>query len=703
MKVLLRFASLAALILSVALPLSLVAGTFSDDFSEGLNTNDWSVSQSTAGLYSIVVTNDQVQFARIAPHSAGSPDIALVLNPQVFGDVAVGDFSEQVEFTNAIDSTAPPGPGYDQVELHTYFYDGSYFFDVFDNESGINVHAWNGSVRGLIPVNTNSGVFRIARTGNVLTGYYNGSPIYSETNIWPFIGAQFILQNNGSTDMISVAYANFSLTSTPPPPPNPAFNLLHAFTAPDGVPFLTFGSKYPPSGLVLFGDTLYGTMKYGGLTGNGMIFAINADGGNFTNLYSFSAPNPLGDNTDGLLPVGGLTLQSNMLYGLTYAGGSANDGVLFRINTDSTGFTNLFNFSGGNNGRLPVGVLALSGSTLYGVTGFGGINQNGNIFAIQTDGTGYTNLYTFTAITGNLGPGNQYTNSDGSSPLAGLTLSSNTLFGTTSSYGLWGNGGIFRINTDGTGFTNLWNFPDTLLSNSTLHYTYYAATNGAKPEGRLVLSENVLYGTTYIGGASAVNSGAGFGTVFRINTDGTGYQVLHSFDESYEPGNPVCDLILSNGVLYGTVPKGGSQGTGAIFSLNTDGSNFKTFYSFSPGDPYHSYTNSDGADPQAGVILSDNTLYGMTYDGGSTNGGTVFSLSLNSVSAMSPKLAIVLSGTDAVLSWTTNAAGFNLQSATNLSPQIIWTNVPTAPVMNSGQNTVTVPISGRAMFYRLAQ
>src|SRR5258706_9545402 len=64
----------------------------------------------------------------------------------------------------------------------------------------------------------------------------------------------------------------------------------------------------------------------------------------------------------------------------------------------------------------------------------------------------FTTLHSFTAL---LGPG---TNSDGASPYAGLILSGNTLYGTTSDGGssVWGT--VFRVNTDGTGFTNLHSF-----------------------------------------------------------------------------------------------------------------------------------------------------------------------------------------------------------------------------------------------------
>ena len=45
--------------------------------------------------------------------------------------------------------------------------------------------------------------------------------------------------------------------------------------------------------------------------------------------------------------------------------------------------------------HTPTGSLAVSGSILYGTTGFGGTNGLGNVFRINTDGSGFENLLSF--------------------------------------------------------------------------------------------------------------------------------------------------------------------------------------------------------------------------------------------------------------------------------------------------------------------
>ena len=117
-----------------------------------------------------------------------------------------------------------------------------------------------------------------------------------------------------------------------------------------------------------------------------------------------------------------------------------------------------------------------------------------------------TTLHSFTATSTN--SSGVYTNSDGAGPVAGLITNSsgNTLYGTTSGGGSSGNGTMFALHTDGSGFTILHHFT-ALVGN--------ANSDGAYPQAGLILSGNTLYGTALQGGSRGV------GTVFAVNTDGT--------------------------------------------------------------------------------------------------------------------------------------------------------------------------------------
>jgi uncharacterized repeat protein (TIGR03803 family) len=251
----------------------------------------------------------------------------------------------------------------------------------------------------------------------------------------------------------------------------------------------------PAGALILAGNTLYGTASSGGISNMGTVFAISTDGTKFTNLHSFAAAfgGFIYTNSEGANPYAGLVLSSNTLYGTAERGGSSGIGTVFRVNTDGTCFTNLYNFSSANSntdGQLPSAGLVLSGHTLYGNAESGGSSGAGTVFTIKTDGTGFTNLHSFTTTAD--------TNNDGGFPLAGLILSGDTLYGTLSSGGGFNGGTVFAIKTDGTCFTNLYSFGG--VSNG----------GGFASYAGLILSGNALYGTTTEGGGGAS------GTVFSL-------------------------------------------------------------------------------------------------------------------------------------------------------------------------------------------
>ena len=133
-----------------------------------------------------------------------------------------------------------------------------------------------------------------------------------------------------------------------------------------------------------------------------------------------------------------------------------------------------------------------------------------------------------------------------------------------------------------------------------------------------------------------------------------------------------------------------------MFSLNTDGSGFTVLHAFSPISGFPS-TNSDGAIPAGGVAFSGNMLYGTTELGGAGGSGTIFSISLP------PQLSIVASDSNVILTWPTNVAGLSLQSTPSLVTPVVWTPVFPTPTIVNGLNTVTNPMVIGQQFYRLIQ
>jgi uncharacterized repeat protein (TIGR01451 family) len=364
------------------------------------------------------------------------------------------------------------------------------------------------------------------------------------------------------------------------------FNLIHTFSSADGTNFGWDSFSTP----LLVGSTLYGTTNAGGAYAKGIIFKVDTDGTDFAVLHEFA-----GGNSDGAYPYGSLRLSGSTIYGVTNAGGAMTYGTLWKIDTNGDNFAVIHSFNGGTtNGRWPYEAPVLSGSTFYGMTEQGGANGIGVIYKVDTDGNNFAILHSFAGG-----------EKDGSYPDGGLVLDGSTLYGMTNSGGSLGNyGTIFKIGTDGNNFEILRAFTNVVTDGRNPYY------------GSLVLSGSTLYGMTQYGGTNDT------GTIFSIGTNGSGFALLHSF--GYSAGEngmcPYAGLILDGSTLYGMSRQGGTSDLGAIFAIGTDGSGFEVLHSFAGGA-------SDGSHPCFDLILGGSMLYGTTRHGGSAGFGTVFAYS----------------------------------------------------------------------------
>jgi uncharacterized repeat protein (TIGR03803 family) len=292
--------------------------------------------------------------------------------------------------------------------------------------------------------------------------------------------------------------------------------------------------EYPYGSLMLSGGKLYGMTSQGGTGLLGVAFSINTNGTGYTILNNFAG------YTTGADPLGGLTLIGNVLYGMTASGGPNTYGDIFSINSTGGGFRELFGCAASNGDTClsPIGNLALSGNKFYAMSTNGGPTLNGNMFSIDTNGSGYKNLLNFNTTTGELT----------TSSYASLTLSGGKLFGMAYGGGAHGDGTIFSIDTDGSGFKDIFSFD---------------GTNGEAPFGSLIILGNKLYGMTNQGGAHDS------GNVFSINTDGSGYKEMYDFGGMYGAFPVAGPLTLSGNMLYGMASHGGSGMYGIVFKLDT--------------------------------------------------------------------------------------------------------------------------------------
>jgi uncharacterized repeat protein (TIGR03803 family) len=180
------------------------------------------------------------------------------------------------------------------------------------------------------------------------------------------------------------------------------------------------------------------------------------------------------------------------------------------------------------------------------------------------------------------------------------------LYGTTAYGGVFGNGTVFKLDAAGK---------ETVL------YSFTGGVDGAIPlAGLLRDAVGNLYGTTEHGGDLTCNSGAGCGTVFKL--DKTGKEtVLYSFVGGADGADPFVGVIQDMaGNLYGTTPQGGAFSSGTVFKLDTNG-NETVLYTFTGGQG-----GTDGYWPESVIGDSAANLYGTTQLGGNFSFGSVFKL-----------------------------------------------------------------------------
>jgi uncharacterized repeat protein (TIGR03803 family) len=430
--------------------------------------------------------------------------------------------------------------------------------------------------------------------------------------------------------------------------------------------------EQPLAGLLAVGTNLYGSALSGGNWGGGTIFRLNTDGTGFEVLHTFSSFSYISagvTNLDGDAPECRLILSGNTLYGTALEEGAWHNGTIYKVNVDGTGFETLHTFSPfaprshiNGDGAWPNGGLSLYSNVLYGTTQVGG-GGGGVIFRINTDGTGFKNLHDLC----------------GDSVNDGLLIVSNVIYGKCGE-------SIFRMRTDGTGFGYV--------------HTFTGGADGCCPGTSLAILGDTLFGVAEAGGAWTN------GTVFSVKIDGSEFRTLHNFgpvvgNTNVDGLNPKAGLIRSGNTLYGTTRLGGPRigARGTLFKMNTDGSGFETIYAFSQWEDV--FNNQDGAFPSGTLALAGDELYGTASGGGAANRGTVFRISLGPINR--PQLSFDIAGSTGSISWPATSLAFTLEEANHLEAPIEWKAISSEPSFVNGRNVVTVGLDTGNRFYRLVR
>lgn len=392
------------------------------------------------------------------------------------------------------------------------------------------VHAFSGTPDGIQPM---GGLAKGPDGGLYGTTVYGGEYGYD-----PLSGAN----GNGTLFRISA---------------NSAYSVLYSFThlQPD---FSNIDGRWPDRAPAVAPDgTLFGVTPYGGAADGGAAFAyapataFGAVGAGFTPLHYFA---DLGNDPFGSLPKGRPVVAADgSLAGTTQYGGANGLGVLFRMETDGTGFGVLQSFGNATVAGLPNGNLLAAGDGMfYGLAG----SVGAQLYRIAPDGSQFSVLHTF-----------DYANEGGFYYVGVIPAPTEGpggyLYGVTADGGKGGSGQgtIYRVAPDGSGFAVLHSF-DPIDSN-------LANAGGARPRaGLLVGNDGRLYGATQLGGPN------GKGVLYRVEADGSAFTVLYAFPALSRRGtnrsgaNPTGDIVFDNtGRLCGTAYAGGASGFGTVYCL----------------------------------------------------------------------------------------------------------------------------------------
>ena len=366
------------------------------------------------------------------------------------------------------------------------------------------------------------------------------------------------------------------------------FELIYAFPADvegvGGQPHGSLTTVATGDSAVLTGRTFQGGSGYG------TVFRINPDGSDPICLHAFG-----GAPSDGANPRhDSMLLLDDVLYGMTVAGGRKDLGTVFQIATDGSAYSVLHDFAGGaDDGSTPHSSLIFDGIDLWGLTENGGTHDKGTLFRMSCDGSVFELVESFHS-------------SHGEEPHGTPHQFDGRFVGMTRKGGSNGYGVVFSYDDGAWG---------------PLHSFAGGKHDGATPyHGNLTGVDNLLYGLTYDGGTDGV------GVVFSIGVNEE-LTVLHSFEDAPNDGShpigsllAVPDATTPSTWLYGTTDDGGAQKFGTVFRIRTDGTGYEVLHSFSSGD---------GTNPPDNLVLCGNYLYGMTQFGpGASQSGTIFRIAV---------------------------------------------------------------------------
>ncbi|HEX6181072.1 MAG TPA: choice-of-anchor tandem repeat GloVer-containing protein [Chitinophagaceae bacterium] len=410
--------------------------------------------------------------------------------------------------------------------------------------------------------------YRVVYSFSTLSGFDSGGPIQATNGL--IYGTTCYAGPLGYGTIYSIR------------PDGSDFEILHDF-APESIASTAFNS----SGELTQGPdgSLYGTRMYGNSNGN--VYKIGVDGTGFTVLKEFNDP------VAGIRPGGSLMFASDgRIYGTTFGGGSSYFGTVYSLLPSGADFIQHFSFDG-SNGKYPYSTLTEgSDGRLYGTTYMGGGSDNGTIFAVAKNGSGFTTLYDL--------------DTRATHPRFGPLIESTpgVFFGTAEHGGALNAGAVFRVTTSG-------NFdiychcrqgefgPRELIEDPSGTY-WYGVTRAAEwnqggsifrlrkdtreykkivdvPQGEII--STLFYAST--GHLWVAGERDNINFIRRMSPDGTNVQPITAYNDPANIQNPPSSLVeLPNGTIFGVSWRG--YNGARLFSIKNDGTDYQVLRQLEP-------------------------------------------------------------------------------------------------------------------------
>ena len=309
------------------------------------------------------------------------------------------------------------------------------------------------------------------------------------------------------------------------------------------------------------------------------------------------------------------------LYGVV-AGGTNGDGALWELASGATAATILANFNGSNglvsSSDPPAALLIDSHGDLFGAAFEGGIGFRAGPGGVGSATATYGVVFELASGSNTITDVGQFSSvyPSGEDPSDGLLLDgSGNLFGTTSAGGAEGQGTIWEIPSGGDSVTTLASFSDT--SNPGGEYD-------DDPTGAIAIdSQGDLFGT--VTATNIPNDSAAQGAVWELSAGAHQITNLGVFSGTNEFGNPDGLVRDSSGDLFGV--SGGDGGNGVVWEIPVGGT-LTSVASFSgaSGSATDEYADT--------LAFAGGNLYGVSSDGGSGDGGTIWELTGGSINTL---------------------------------------------------------------------